>query len=209
MNELEKYRLKNAPPTMYYIPGFFGNEDEKKLVNAIESVPPSKWTVHECYKQEWDVFIIRMDEFPGWRRVARLGRADYCMHNSCGGNRSASRLPEWSMTASFTLNSPGLLDFYYPSKKGFDICNDTDEEERRRRYIGSVWLEPRSLFIFTDVAFDVLWHGMKKEKFDVITDKVFNRPADLPVEARLSVEFATVSEITLTIELVRKDEIRF
>lgn len=60
-----------------------------------------------------------------------------------------------------------------------------DEEDQKRRYIGSVWLEPRSLLISADVAFTTLWHGFKTGHFDVMTDKVFNRPKNIPVGTKV------------------------
>ncbi|KAI5733543.1 hypothetical protein M8J76_013115 [Diaphorina citri] len=41
---VEKYVIKKAPPTVYYIPDFITREEESHLLNKIYSVPKPKWT---------------------------------------------------------------------------------------------------------------------------------------------------------------------
>ncbi|VDN20001.1 unnamed protein product [Cylicostephanus goldi] len=47
---------------------------------------------------------------------------------------------------------------------------ESDDE----RYLGSMLLQPRSLFLMTDDAYEKLLHGIKEVTEDVIDDKVFN-----------------------------------
>ncbi|VDM84120.1 unnamed protein product [Strongylus vulgaris] len=47
-------------------------------------------------------------------------------------------------------------------------------ESEDERYIGSMLLQPRSLFLMTDDAYENLLHGIKEVKEDVIDEKVFN-----------------------------------
>jgi len=205
-SDLEKYRLKNAPPTMYYIPDFLSKAEETELIRNIESTP-SKWYVNECYKMDWgrvhhpDGRVFRDGgDMPDWaeqtieritpvERLFSAGTEDHFLHinkyipgQGIDPHRDFQNGP---MTASVTLNSPGLLDFYYPSSQKATSSFEEVYEDRQRRYIGSVWLEPRSLFIFTDVAFNVLWHGLQKVKTDTIPANVFNLPADVRVGSKL------------------------
>ncbi|KAI7200848.1 hypothetical protein KC365_g18850, partial [Hortaea werneckii] len=39
-NELEQYRIPDAPPSLYYIPNFITPEEEQQI---LESIPPNKW----------------------------------------------------------------------------------------------------------------------------------------------------------------------
>ncbi|KIH45101.1 hypothetical protein ANCDUO_24863, partial [Ancylostoma duodenale] len=47
-------------------------------------------------------------------------------------------------------------------------------ESEEERYVGSMLLEPRSLFLMTDDAYENLLHGIKEVTEDVIDEKVFN-----------------------------------
>ncbi|KIH60928.1 hypothetical protein ANCDUO_08809 [Ancylostoma duodenale] len=47
-------------------------------------------------------------------------------------------------------------------------------ESEEERYVGSMLLEPRSLFLMTDDAYENLLHGIKEVTEDVIDEKIFN-----------------------------------
>lgn len=42
-----------AHTVMYYFPDFISVEDEKRLLETIESAPKSKWDQTEFFKQDW------------------------------------------------------------------------------------------------------------------------------------------------------------
>ncbi|EPB76568.1 hypothetical protein ANCCEY_04347 [Ancylostoma ceylanicum] len=56
------------------------------------------------------------------------------------------------------------------AKKNSSMHAESEEE----RYVGSMLLEPRSLFLMTDDAYENLLHGIKEVSEDVIDEKVFN-----------------------------------
>lgn len=42
--DLEIFRVKNVPPTIYYIPNFITPEEESHIIKNVYSVPKPKWT---------------------------------------------------------------------------------------------------------------------------------------------------------------------
>jgi alkylated DNA repair protein alkB family protein 6 len=41
---MDKYKVKKAPNTLYYIPNFITDEEEEYLKTQIYNVPKPKWT---------------------------------------------------------------------------------------------------------------------------------------------------------------------
>jgi hypothetical protein len=57
--------------------------------------------------------------------------------------------------------------------------------------------------MFSDYAFNTLYHGIAKVDADLITDKIVNRPADLKVGQRVerSVRYAILAKTALQLLL--------
>jgi hypothetical protein len=72
------------------------------------------------------------------------------------------------------------------------------EISSEERYLGSVLMEPRSLLIVSEDMFNKM-HGIKEVSADLITDKVWNRPENVPVgsviprKVRYSLAYTRVS----------------
>jgi alkylated DNA repair protein alkB family protein 6 len=186
------YLLKKAPPTMYYIPDYVSQEQEAYLVRKAHEAPEFCWGVSEGRRvQNYGQLppAATDDEgkaaicspMPQWldELIDRLmtvqncygehDRPDFIRVNTYepGQGVSPHRDIQTNVAATsvITLGSGTLLDFY-------------DAE----RLVGSVWLEPRSLLLFSDDAFSRLRHGIRRQSEDVITERVFNRTeAHLPV----------------------------
>ncbi|KAJ1372714.1 hypothetical protein KIN20_034940 [Parelaphostrongylus tenuis] len=50
------------------------------------------------------------------------------------------------------------------------LCAESEEQ----RFVGSMLLEPRSLFLMTDEAYVNMLHGIKEVTEDYVDDRVFN-----------------------------------
>ncbi|VDO39437.1 unnamed protein product [Haemonchus placei] len=72
------------------------------------------------------------------------------------------------LTHTLTPFTGGHLRF------GVVLTARTVVESEEERYVGSMLLEPRSLFLMTDEAYVNMLHGIKEVKEDFIDEKVFN-----------------------------------
>jgi hypothetical protein len=89
------------------------------------------------------------------------------------------------------LGDSCLLDFYQPPPKvglsfRFDLYFPIQgvswtPENLEKLDVGSVWMERRSLLFLSDQMFTTMLHGIKAAEYDVITDRVFNRPEHLAI----------------------------
>ena len=52
--EIDKYKLQEAPSTAYYIPDFITKSDEEYLLEQIRKTPAPKWTQ---LKNRWNNII--------------------------------------------------------------------------------------------------------------------------------------------------------
>ena len=88
------------------------------------------------------------------------------------------------LISTINLGGHTFLDFYEP------IMGD-DAKPLEERFIGSMFLEPRSLILINENAYKLL-HGIKERDLDTMNEKVFNR-GDLPIGMELKREATRVS----------------
>ncbi|KAI6202695.1 VWFA domain-containing protein [Aphelenchoides besseyi] len=79
----------------------------------------------------------------------------------------------YPLISTLSLGSSTCLDFYEPLQGG-------QKRSLEQRQIGSILLQPRSLVLIKDHAYELL-HGIRELQADTINEKVFNRPKSLPL----------------------------
>lgn len=80
--------------------------------------------------------------------------------------------------AILSLESPIALNLL---EKGID-SEEGSEEKKNKRRIGTMWMEPQSLFVFSEDVFTLMLHGIDEILSDVEPEESFlNSPLSIPV----------------------------
>ncbi|MCP9266098.1 Alpha-ketoglutarate-dependent dioxygenase alkB-like 6 [Dirofilaria immitis] len=178
-----------APPTIRYIPNFITAEEEKFLLSKIYSVPKPKWQQLLSRRlQNWGGvvgkgFLIADGFIPPWLdsvidKLMALGdtfpsdkRPNHVLVNEYlpgqGIMAHTDGLAFYPMVTTISLSSDTLIDYYKP----IDLKRNNVKEER---YLGSIFLERRSLILVSDDAYTNCLHGIADRPFDVISNHIFN-----------------------------------
>uniref|UniRef100_A0AC34PVE8 Fe2OG dioxygenase domain-containing protein n=1 Tax=Panagrolaimus sp. JU765 TaxID=591449 RepID=A0AC34PVE8_9BILA len=209
----DDFVVKNAPPTVRYIPNFIDEEMEEYLLWQVENAPKPKWEFLKNRRlQNWGGMVgkkglIADNNMPQWLDML-IDKIMEVQNTFPEGNRPNHVLVNeylpgqgimphtdgpafFPMVSTISLGSHTFLDFYQP----------IDEENMKpleERYVGSMLIQPRSLILIKDEAYHCKLHGIEERKTDVITDKIFNKPAKLSVGS----EMERGTRVSLTIRNV-------
>nr|AAW27592.1 unknown [Schistosoma japonicum] len=193
LKSLDSYQIKSLPPCVYYIPDFINEEEELELLKNIYTSPLPKWvSLRGRRLQNWGglphVKGMLAEEIPHWLQIY-MDRISYlglfgCNNSTDDNNNKANHalvneyepgqgiFPHhdgplyYPVVATINLNSYGILDFYEPLDKSADpeakstLLND--------RYVGSIYLKPRSLNIVAEQMYTHYMHGIAERENDLL-----------------------------------------
>ncbi|XP_005106234.1 alpha-ketoglutarate-dependent dioxygenase alkB homolog 6 isoform X2 [Aplysia californica] len=130
--ELQKFILKDAPSSVYYIPNFISADEEQFLLNKVYSAPKPKWTQLSHRKlQNWGGIPLQKgmvaEPLPTWLKtyadkIHELGVfEDRCPNHVLVNEYLAGQgiMPHedgpvfYPTVSTISLGSHTLLDFYY------------------------------------------------------------------------------------------------
>uniref|UniRef100_A0A0B6ZVS7 Fe2OG dioxygenase domain-containing protein n=1 Tax=Arion vulgaris TaxID=1028688 RepID=A0A0B6ZVS7_9EUPU len=129
---LEEYQVKNAPPTIFYVPNFISKDEEELLLNKVYSAPKPKWTQLSHRKlQNWGGLPhpkgMVAEDLPPWlqtcaERISKLhvfeGRTpNHVLVNEYLPGQGIMPHEDGSLfyptVSTISLGSHTVLDFYY------------------------------------------------------------------------------------------------
>ncbi|XP_018607078.2 alpha-ketoglutarate-dependent dioxygenase alkB homolog 6 isoform X3 [Scleropages formosus] len=181
--DLERYVIKDAPPTVYYVPEFITKSEEAYLLQQVYKAPKPKWTQLLGRRlQNWGGLPhlngMLAEKLPIWLQ-------QYC-----------NKISDLGVFGGKTANHV-LVNEYKPGEGIMDDLPKTEES----RYFLSLLVEPRSLLVLRDEMYVQFLHGIKGVNQDIITDKVANLSAS---SAALGDYLTRSTRVSLTIRHVPK-----
>uniref|UniRef100_A0A7E4V9M9 Fe2OG dioxygenase domain-containing protein n=1 Tax=Panagrellus redivivus TaxID=6233 RepID=A0A7E4V9M9_PANRE len=193
LNALD-FVVKNAPPTICYIPNFIDTDFEDILINHVNDAPKPKWEFLKNRRlQNWGGIVgkkslIADNSMPDWLNIVidRIMEVENTFPESNRPNHvlvneylpGQGIMPHTDGPAFFptvctvSLGSHTLLDLFEP-------WDEKNPKAFPERYVGSMLLQPRSLILIRGEAYESHLHGIADRTADEITEKIFNRPAKL------------------------------
>ncbi|XP_064835047.1 alpha-ketoglutarate-dependent dioxygenase alkB homolog 6 [Oncorhynchus masou masou] len=188
--DLEQYVVKDAPPTVYYIPDFITEDEESQLLQQVYKAPKTKWTqLSNRRLQNWGGLPrpkgMLGEKLPDWllkycERISALGAfagktANHVLVNEYKPGEGIMPHEDGPLyhptVTTISLGSHTLLDFYRPiSAQALDEVPQTEES----RYLLSLLVRPRSLLILQDDMYQRLLHGIQGTHHDSLTERVAN-----------------------------------
>jgi alkylated DNA repair protein alkB family protein 6 len=209
----DDFIVKNAPPTIRYIPNFIDTEMEEYLLFQVENAPKPKWEMLKNRRlQNWGGIVgkkslISDSNMPQWLTLMidkimdlengfpQENRPNHVLINEYLPGQGIMAHTDgpafFPMVSTVSLGSHTFLDFYEP-------IDDNEVKSKTDRYIGSMLLQPRSLILIKDEAYKVCLHGIEERDTDIIHGKIFNRPSNLSI----GTELKRSTRISLTIRNV-------
>jgi len=200
---LKQYKIAEAPNSIYYVPNYISEAEEKELLRRIDASPIPKWTTLSNRRlQNWGGFPhpkgMIAEPLPDWLQPYCARISDMGVFDADGVERRANHvlvneylsgqgiLPHedgplyFPTVTTISLGSHTMLDFYRKADgdnvdegANVDACHEGGTA-LERPYLTSVYVEPRSLLIVQDAAYTNCLHGIKEVTHDVITDSVCN-----------------------------------
>lgn len=188
--DLERYVVKDAPPTVYYIPDFITEDEESQLLQQVYKAPKTKWTqLSNRRLQNWGGLPrpkgMLGEKLPDWllkycERISALGAfagktANHVLVNEYKPGEGIMPHEDGPLyhptVTTISLGSHTLLDFYRPiSAQELDEVPQTEES----RYLLSLLVRPQSLLILQDDMYQRLLHGIQGTHHDSLTERVAN-----------------------------------
>uniref|UniRef100_A0A667ZZL8 AlkB homolog 6 n=1 Tax=Myripristis murdjan TaxID=586833 RepID=A0A667ZZL8_9TELE len=188
-HELRQFVVKEAPPTVFYIPDFISEEEEAYLLQQVYQSPRTKWTQLSGRRlQNWGGLPhpkgMLAEKIPDWlekycERISSLGAfsgktANHVLVNEYKQGEGIMPHEDGPLyhptVTTISLGSHTLLDFYRPISSQGAAGPQTEES----RYLLSLLLKPRSLLILQDEMYQHLLHGIQPCSQDTLTDRVVN-----------------------------------
>lgn len=215
-NEFDHYIITKTPPTVYYIPDFITEEEERYLLQEVYKAPKPKWTQLSGRRlQNWGGLPhprgMLVEKLPDWllkysNRISALGAfagktANHVLVNEYKpgeGIMAHEDGPLYHPTVTtISLGSHTLLDFYRP----IAVTETEEPQTEESRYLFSLLVQPRSLLILQDQMYQHLLHGIRNTHQDTLTDKVANLD---PTSSQLGDTLTRGTRVSLTIRHVPK-----
>ncbi|XP_015258308.1 PREDICTED: alpha-ketoglutarate-dependent dioxygenase alkB homolog 6 [Cyprinodon variegatus] len=216
LEDLERFRVPEAPQTVFYVPDFVSPEEESFLLERVYRSPRTKWTQLSGRRlQNWGGLPhprgMMAEEVPDWlqnlcEKISSLGafggnRANHVLVNEYGpgqGIMPHQDGPLYHPTVStVSLGSHTLLDFYRPVSG----LEGAEPQTQQNRYLFSLLLRPRSLLVLQDDMYQNLQHGIQERDRDTLTRQVLNLSA---AQARSGETLLRGTRVSLTIRHVPK-----
>ncbi|XP_034156367.2 alpha-ketoglutarate-dependent dioxygenase alkB homolog 6 [Pangasianodon hypophthalmus] len=187
--EFERYIVKDAPPTVYYIPDFITEAEEEYLLQQVYKAPKPKWTQLSGRRlQNWGGLPhpkgMIAEKLPDWllsytEKISGLGAfagksANHVLVNEYRPEEGIMPHEDGPLyhptVTTITLGSHTLLDFYRPVDQTQTEVPQTEES----RYMLSLLLRRRSLLILQDEMYKRYLHGISSVAMDTLTERVVN-----------------------------------
>ncbi|CAH8550401.1 unnamed protein product [Dicrocoelium dendriticum] len=198
--KLERFKIKNFPPQLYYIPDFITEAEEEQLSKHIYASPVPKWVVLSGRRlQNWGGIPhpkgMLVEPIPQWLlflmdRVSDLHifgghRANHALINEYTPGQGISPHHDgplyYPVVATINLGSHGVLDFYKPLPSCDMECHEKwNSTSYDARYIGSALLHPRSMNVVTGELYTHYMHGISCSFLDKICAEGENYSLDQP-----------------------------
>lgn len=191
-DELKQFVVKDAPPTVYYIPDFISEEEESYLQQQVYRSPKTKWTQLSGRRlQNWGGLPhlkgMLGEKMPDWlqtycEKISSLGAftgktANHVLVNEYKQGEGIMPHEDGPLyhptVTTISLGSHTFLDFYRPISSLEDDVPQTEEN----RFLFSLLVKPRSLLILQDDMYQRLLHGIQPCAQDTVTEKVLNLSA--------------------------------
>ncbi|XP_066516388.1 alpha-ketoglutarate-dependent dioxygenase alkB homolog 6 [Hoplias malabaricus] len=189
--ELEKYIVKDAPPTVYYVPDFITEAEEQYLLQQVYRAPKPKWTQLSGRRlQNWGGLPhpkgMLAEKLPDWlfsytEKISVLGAfagksANHVLVNEYKPEEGIMPHEDGPLyhptVTTISLGSHTLLDFYKP----VDQTQPVPQTEEGR-YVMSLLLRQRSLLMLQDEMYKSYLHGIQPVTVDTLTERVVNLTA--------------------------------
>ncbi|KAL0994647.1 hypothetical protein UPYG_G00125310 [Umbra pygmaea] len=190
LEDLKRFVVNDAPPTVYYIPDFITENEEEHLLQQVYKATKTKWTqLSNRRLQNWGGLPqpkgMLGEKLPDWlqkycERISALGAfegktANHVLVNEYKPGEGIMPHEDGPLyhptVTTISLGSHTLLDFYRPIS-----AQETEEapQTEENRYLLSLLVQPRSLLILQDDMYQRLLHGIQGTHQDLVTDRVAN-----------------------------------
>ncbi|XP_072532166.1 alpha-ketoglutarate-dependent dioxygenase alkB homolog 6 [Salminus brasiliensis] len=187
--ELGEYIVKDAPPTVYYVPDFITEAEEEYLLQQVYRAPKPKWTQLSGRRlQNWGGLPhpkgMLAEKLPAWlltytEKISALGafagkNANHVLVNEYKPEEGIMPHEDGPLyhptVTTISLGSHTLLDFYTPVDQTQTGVPQTEES----RYMLSLLLQRRSLLILQGDMYERYLHGIQGVATDTLTERVVN-----------------------------------
>lgn len=216
VEKLKQFAIRDALPTVYYIPDFISEEEESFLLQQVYKSPRTKWTQLSGRRlQNWGGLPhhrgMLAEEMPDWlqtycQKISSLGAfsgktANHVLVNEYKQGEGIMPHEDGPLyhptVTTISLGSHTLLDFYSPVSSQEGASPQTEDD----RYLFSLLVKPRSLLILQEEMYKILLHGIQPCTTDTVTDKVVNLSA---AGAQLGQTLTRGNRVSLTFRHVPK-----
>ncbi|XP_051525227.1 alpha-ketoglutarate-dependent dioxygenase alkB homolog 6 isoform X2 [Myxocyprinus asiaticus] len=214
--DLEKCIVKEAPPTVYYIPNFITETEEEYLLQQVYRAPKTKWTQLSGRRlQNWGGLPspkgMLAEKLPDWllkytEKISALGAfagksANHVLVNEYKPGEGIMPHEDGPLyhptVTTISLGSHTLLDFYRPVCKTQLEIPQTEES----RYMLSLLVQRRSLLILKDNMYEHYFHGIQGVCEDTLSEHVVNLSS---AQSQVGDTLPRGTRISLTIRNVPK-----
>ncbi|XP_077087278.1 putative RNA/DNA demethylase ALKBH6 [Siphateles boraxobius] len=225
--ELDKFIVKEAPPTIYYIPNFITETEEEYLLQQVYRAPKPKWTQLSGRRlQNWGGLPnpkgMLTENLPDWLlkytdKISALGAfagkaANHVLVNEYKPGEGIMPHVDGPLyhptVTTISLGSHTVLDFYKPV-----VCETQSEvpQTEKSRYILSLLVQRKSLLILQDDMYKFYLHGIQGVSEDILSEHVVNISSTsahvgntLPRSTRVSLTIRHVPKVVRTNLLLGK-----
>ncbi|XP_065353079.1 alpha-ketoglutarate-dependent dioxygenase alkB homolog 6 [Cloeon dipterum] len=200
--DLQKFRVAEAPCTIYYIPEFISEYEEQMLIKNILNAPKPKWTQLKRRRlQNWGGLPhpkgMIAEIMPQWlsSSVEKVAQLEVFGDNKPNHVLINEYLPGQGIMAhtdgplfyptvtTISCGSHTVLEFFKP-RNNDDLERRSDQAESescdmRTEVVVSLLLEPRSLVIVQDDMYSQMLHSIAERSVDQVSSemKIANRAA--------------------------------
>lgn len=192
LEDLKRFVVSDAPPTVYYVPDFISEQEESYLQQQVYRAPKTKWTQLSGRRlQNWGGLPhprgMVPEKVPDWLqsycdRISSLGafggsQANHVLVNEYRAGEGIMPHEDGPLyhptVTTVSLGSHTLLDFYSP------VCSLEAEgpQTEESRFLFSLLVRPRSLLILQDDMYQRLLHGIQPREQDTLSEHVVNLAA--------------------------------
>ncbi|XP_029830053.3 alpha-ketoglutarate-dependent dioxygenase alkB homolog 6 isoform X2 [Ixodes scapularis] len=186
VGSLSDFRVTTLPETVYYVPDFISENEERYLFEKVYDAPKPKW-VQLAHR--------RLQNWGGLPHPKGMLSEPLPPPHEDG--------PLYHpVVTNITLNSHTVLDFYRPrkvDKSGQE--SDEDKDCEKHVPVGSLLLQPRSLLVTRGAMYTDHLHGIEARTKDAIDDGIVNLSASGVARGAI-LERGT--RVSLTIRVVPK-----